>query len=79
MEVVQQNLRLFQLQAWLQAGGQIEEPVLQRSAYYSARGRVCMFEVVVNHGGVRRVIALADDPDVYVFLNQQRLSILDVS
>lgn len=79
MEAAQQNLRLSQLQAWMDAGGQIEEPVLQRSAYYSARGRVCMFEVVVNHGGVRRVIALADEPDVYLFLNQQRLSILDVS
>jgi hypothetical protein len=79
MEAAQQNLRLSQLQAWMEAGGQIEEPVLQRSAYYSARGRVCMFEVVVNHGGVRRVIALAEDPDVYSFLDQQRLSILDVS
>lgn len=79
MEAAQPNLRLSQLQVWMEAGGQIEEPVLQRSAYYRARGRVCMFEVVVNHGGVRRVIALAEDPDVYRFLDQQRLSILDMS
>jgi hypothetical protein len=75
----QTNLRLWQLQSWLRAGGQIEEPVLQRSAYHGVTGRVCIFEVVVNHGGSRRAIMLSDDPAVYTFLSQQHLAVLDVS
>lgn len=78
MEVLH-NPRLSQLEAWLRAGWQIEEPVLQRSAYHGAAGRICVFEVVVNHCGDRHVIALADEPDVYTFLDRHRLAILDVS
>jgi hypothetical protein len=80
MDAAQQtDLRLLQLQAWLQAGGQIEEPVLQRSAYHGMTGRVCVFEVIVSHGGDRRVIALSDDPAVYSWLSRQRLAVLDIS
>jgi hypothetical protein len=77
--VQQSNMRLAQLESWLQAGGQIEEPVLQRSAYHSAAGRVCIFEVVVNCGGHRQVIALSDDPAVYSFFYHQQLKVLDVT
>jgi hypothetical protein len=80
MDAAQQTIvRLSQIQAWLQAGGRIEEPVLQRSAYHGMTGRVCVFEVIVNHGGDRRVIALADDPAVYTWLSRQHLAVLDIS
>jgi hypothetical protein len=80
MAALQQvTARLAQLESWLQAGGQIEEPVLQRSAYHSAAGRVCIFEVVVNQGGHRQVIALSDDPAVYLFFHRRQLSVLDVT
>lgn len=77
--VTSENSRLAQLQSWIAAGWQIEEPVLLRSAYYGIRGRVCAFEVVVNCQGERRVVALHDVPEVQAFLSQHDLSILDVA
>jgi len=77
--VTNENPRLDQLQAWMAAGWQIEEPVLLRSAYYGISGRVCVFEIVVNHKGERRVVALHDVPEVQTFLSQQQLAVLDVA
>lgn len=73
------NQRLSQLQAWLDAGWVIEEPVLQRSVYHGLNGRVCAFEVVVRHRERRQVIALHDAPDVQLFLLQRRLAVLDLA
>ena len=71
--------RITQLEDWLIAGWEIEEPVLQRSAYYRADGRVCAFEVVLCRRGERRAIALHDVPAVQTFLVQRRLAVLDLS
>lgn len=71
-------VRLHQLQVWLAAGWTIEEPVLQRSAYYAQRGRVAAFEVVVRQRGERRAIVLPDVPDVHRFFDARRLAVLNL-
>lgn len=71
--------RLNQLEAWLAADWQIEEPVLQRNAYHGPHGRTCAFEVVLINAGERRVIGLRDAPAVQEFLLRQRLAILELS
>lgn len=71
--------RMSQLQAWLDAGWWIEEPVLQRSAYHGLNGRVWAFEIVVRRSEQRQVIVLPDAPPVHQFLQQQHLAVLDLA
>lgn len=69
---------LRQVCAWLDVGYEIEEPIVQQSAYYTRRGRVCVLELVLNSCGQRRVVALDDLPEVQRFLKQRRLTVLDL-
>ncbi len=70
--------RLDQLRSWLMAGWVIEEPVLQRSIYHGIHGRVTGFEVVVERGGERRVVALRDVPEVQNFMLERGLTVLEL-
>lgn len=80
MEIfVGETSRLLQLQAWLEDGWSIEEPILQRSVYHRLYGRVCAYEVVVHQRDERRVIALRDKPGVQHWLCEHRLAVLDVA
>lgn len=71
--------RLAQVEEWLAAGWEIEEPVLHRSAYLRPDGRVCAFELILARRGERRAIALHDVPVVQLFLAQRSLTVLDLS
>lgn len=73
------SARLGQVSSWLDAGWQIEEPVIQRSVYYTNAGRVCALELVLSSGDARRVVALEDAPAVQAFLKQRQLRVLDLA
>lgn len=70
---------LHQVCAWLEAGWQIEEPVVQRSVYYTAAGRVSAFELVLHSPDERRVVALEAGPAVQAFLKQRDLVVLELA
>jgi hypothetical protein len=70
--------RLRQLEDCLAAGWRIDdEPVLQRAAYHSAAGRICVYEVILCHVRGRSVIALADEPAVRQFLAERQVAVID--
>lgn len=77
--VIQTLVSIKQLQDWTEAGWRIEEPVVQRDAYYRSDGRVCAVEIVLRRGGERRVIALRDEPEVARLLHVQGIGVLDVA
>ena len=62
----------------LHDGWEIDEPLLQRSVLHRPGGRASVFEVVIHKDRERRVLALADDPDVLQFLKERQLAIFEV-
>lgn len=73
------KIDLDQVGMWLEAGWQIEEPVVQRSVYYTVAGRVSAFELVLHCRDQRRVVALEAVPAVQAFLRQHALAVLELA
>jgi hypothetical protein len=69
---------LSELLSRLDDGWQVEEPILQRTLLHGPRGRHTALEVILRKERERKVIALADDPEVWEFVARRRFAILEV-
>jgi hypothetical protein len=65
--------RLDWLLGQMNAGWQLEAPVIERMAYYDATGEVSAFEFVLRHERGSQVVAVHNCPELRSFLQERGL------
>ena len=70
--------RLEWLKGQIQAGWQLEAPVIERPVFYTASGLVSAFEFVLRHERGCQVIAIHDCPELLAFLRERGLECIAI-
>ena len=70
--------RLDWLLEQMNAGWQLEAPVIERPVNYNTTGQVSAFEFVLWHERVYQVAAVADCPELHRFLADHMLATMSV-